>query len=276
MLAAASGSNVFVDTASTPMSIDVLPNVTVASLQAALSSKVTVKTGVFDYSYVASIAIVNSELVAKSANTLFTGDKVIVTAVDGSFETYTVVLTTDDVSVKKVGVVKDVVADQITVAYGTQVSEFLSALVSVDGRPQTYQLKYNNVNYNPAAPASHPTTFINPSTSWTLVVTSATGYSEEYDIVISSSSSTSIAVKAGSEFLISGINNTGLEINLHYATTLLRVQDSLIKADGSPLGTVAIIRPGVVGAITDGSTQIFNGDKLVITKLRTDQLQQII
>ena len=114
----------------------------VSSVLADLSVKVSVKTDNLDYSYNGSVQIVNSELVAKSANTLFTGDKVIVTAVDGSFETYTVVLTTDDVSVKKVGVVKDVVADQITVAYGTQVSEFLSALVSVDGRPQTYQLKY--------------------------------------------------------------------------------------------------------------------------------------
>lgn len=244
--------------------ISVQPNVLVSSVLADLSVKVSVKTGNLDYSYNGSVQIVNSELVAKSANTLFTGDKVIVTAVDGSFETYTVVLTTDDVSVKKVGVVKDVVADQITVAYGTQVSEFLSALVSVDGRPQTYQLKYNNVNYNAA---NDPATFINPPAQpWTLDVISGSGMKATYNIVVDPSSATDIQLKADAAPFVTAIENTAgsRQIDVHYGLTLERMISHIEKADGSPLGSVSIVRPGV-SSVLPSSTQLFSGDQIVIT-----------
>jgi hypothetical protein len=244
--------------------ISVQPNVLVSSVLADLSVKVSVKTGNLDYSYNGSVQIVNSELVAKSANTLFTGDKVIVTAVDGSFETYTVVLTTDAVSVKKVGVVKDVVDDQITVAYGTQVSEFLSALVSVDGRPQTYQLKYNAVNYNAA---NDPATFINPPAQpWTLDVISGSGMKATYNIVVDPSSATDIKLKAGASPFVTAIDNTAgsRQIDVHYGLTLERMISHIEKADGSPLGSVSIVRPGV-SSVLPLSTQLFSGDQIVIT-----------
>ncbi len=249
--------------------IAVKPNVTVAALQASLvaSVKETQTTAPkYDFTYAATIQIVNSELVAKSTATLFPGDKVIVTAVNGTSEMYTIVFNADAVSVKAKTGILAVSGTNITVPYGSSVAAFIAALESVDGRPQTYQLKYGGVNYNPAAPANHPTTMINPAAQpWTVDVKSATGTTVTYAIAVSTSTSTEVAVKTGSEFLITGLNNATKVMNVHNAITLDHVANALRKVDGSPLGAVSVIRSGVVGEITLGTTQLFNGDYVVIT-----------
>ena len=256
-----SGSALVVDTVNDE--IDVKPNVTVSSVQAELSSIDKVKSGNLDYSYVATIEVFNSEMVAKSTSVLYPGDNLVVTAVDGTKAMYKFVYAADVVTVKENDIVKDVTAPNITVAYKQNVAEFIAALQSVDGRPQTYQLKYGGANYNAS---TDPVQFINPAASaWTLDVKAASGTVVTYNIVISQSTSTAIGVKAGSEYLVTNIDNTGLQINVHYAITLQHLTDSLVKVDGSPLGSLTIERFGVPTPIAIGTTQLFNGDKLVVT-----------
>lgn len=260
-LAVKSGSALVVDTVNAE--IDVKPNVTVSSVQAELSSISKVKTGNLDYSYVATIEVFNSEMVAKSTSVLYPGDNLVVTAVDGTKAMYKFVYAADVVTVKENDVVKDVTALNITVAYKQNVAEFIAALQSVDGRPQTYQLKYGGANYDAS---KDPVQFINPAASaWTLDVKAASGTVVTYSIVIDPSASTAVGVKAGSEYLVTNIDNTGLQLNVHYAITLQHLTDALVKVDGSPLGSLAIERFGAPALITLGTTQLFNGDKLVVT-----------
>ena len=264
VLTAKSGSTVSFATGQ----VRVLPTMATSALLADLVSENKNTTAPFNYTYTSSIQVVNSELVAKSVSTLFSGDKVIVTAVDGTKEMYTIVLLSDVVTVKQGGVLKTVsnTANTIAVDYDTTVSAFLAALESVDGRPQTYQLKYNGVNYNAA---THPAAFTPSANTWTLEVKAASGFMTPYAISINPSASTQISVKSGSEFLVSSIDNSNLVMNVHYGITLATIQEALVKADGSPLGTLSIKRPGIGSEFTVGTTQLFNGDKLVVTAQNT-------
>ena len=124
-------------------------------------------------------------------------------------------------------------------------------------------MKYDAVNYNAA---TNPAAFINPAAKpWELVVNSQSGTQKKFDIFIQASTSTDLAIKSGSEFLVSVVNNAGLQLNVHYAITLDQVASALVKADGSPLGALAVRRPGVKDDISEETTRLFIGDKLVVT-----------
>ena len=214
----------------------------------------------------ATIAVYNSEMVAKVGTVMHSGDKVEVTHVSGLKELYTVALLTDTLSVKVQAPVTAVTASQINVPYGTTTATLVGLLDSVDGRPQDYELKYNGVDVTTIT--TEPATFLltSPAQPWTLDVISGSGMKATYNIVVNPSSATDIQLKAGAAPFVTAIENTAgsRQINVHYGLTLERMISHIEKADGSPLGSVSIVRPGV-SSVLPLSTQLFSGDQIVIT-----------
>jgi len=89
--------------------------------------------------YPAAISIVNSELAPKAANALSTGDKVLVTAVDGTKDVWVVVITpSDDVEIEFDG---DAVVTDIEVPWNFEAAEVLALVTSANGEVQSYELQ---------------------------------------------------------------------------------------------------------------------------------------
>ena len=131
----------------------------------------------------AVINVLNSEMVAKTTPILYHGDKIQV--VNGSvIELYTVNIGTDALSVLKQGSITAVSGTELKVAYGTPVATFVSDLASVDGRPQSYVVKYNNVDITTIT--TEPTNMLlkNPAEPWTVEVTAASGLKATYRVVV--------------------------------------------------------------------------------------------
>ena len=87
-----------------------------------------------------------------------------------------------------------------------------------------------------------------------------------YNIVVDPSSATDIQLKADAAPFVTAIDNTAgsRQIDVHYGLTLERMISHIEKIDGSPLGSVSIVRPGV-SSVLPLSTQLFSGDQIVIT-----------
>lgn len=234
-----------------------------------LASVITplLKSGVSGFNFSgATIAVYNSEMEAKVDTVMHSGDKVKVTHLSGLKELYTVALLTDTLSVKVKAPVTAVTASQINVPYGTPTATLVGLLDSVDGRPQSYVLKYNGVDVTTIT--TEPASFLltSPAQPWTLDVISGSGMKATYNIVVDPSSATDIQPKAGAAPFVTAIDNTAdsRQINVHYGLTLERMISHIEKADGSPLGSVSIVRPGV-SSVLPLSTQLFSGDQIVIT-----------
>lgn len=214
----------------------------------------------------ATIAVYNSEMGSKVDTVMHSGDKVEVTHDSGLKELYTVVLLTDTLSVKVQAPVTAVTASQINVPYGTPTATLVDSLDSVDGRPQSYVLKYNGVDVTTIT--TEPASFLltSPAQPWTLDVISGSGMKATYNIVVDPSSATDIQLKADAAPFVTAIENTAgsRQIDVHYGLTLERMISHIEKADGSPLGSVSIVRPGV-SSVLPLSTQLFSGDQIVIT-----------
>jgi hypothetical protein len=215
----------------------------------------------------AEIAVYNSEMEAKVDPVMHSGDKVEVThPSSGLKELYTVALLTDTLSVKVQAPLTAVTASQINVPYGTPTDTLVGSLDSVDDRPQSYVLKYNGVDVTTIT--TEPAKFLltSPAQPWTLDVISGSGMKATYNIVVDPSSATDIQLKAGAAPFVTAIDNTAdsRQINVHYGLTLERMISHIEKVDGSPLGSVSIVRPGV-SSVLPLSTQLFSGDQIVIT-----------
>ena len=194
---------------------------------------------------------------------MHSGDTVEVIHLSGLTELYTVALLTDTLSVKVQAPVTAVTESQINVPYGTPTATLVDSLGSVDGRPQSYVLKYNGVDVT-TEPASFLLT--SPAQPWTLDVISGSGMKATYNIVVDPSSATDIELKAGAAPFVTAIENdaSSRQIDVHYGLTLERMISHIEKADGSPLGSVSIVRPGV-SSVLPLNTQLFSGDQIVIT-----------
>jgi hypothetical protein len=214
----------------------------------------------------ATIAVYNSEMKAKVYTVMHSGDKVEVTHLSGLKELYTVALLTDTLSVKVQAPVTAVTASQINVPYGTPTATLVDSLESVDDRPQSYVLKYNGVDVNTITTEPPKFLLTSPAQPWTLDVISGSGMKATYNIVVDPSSATDIQLKADAAPFVTAIENTAgsRQINVHYGLTLERMISHIEKADGSPLGSVSIVRPGV-SSVLPLSTQLFSGDQIVIT-----------
>lgn len=240
--------------------VTVKPNTLASVITPLLVSRVS------GFNFGAEIVVYNSEMKTKVDTVMHSGDKVEVTHLSGLKELYTVALLTDTLSVKVQAPLTAVTASQINVPYGTQTDTLVGLLDSVDGRPQEYVLKYNGVDVDTIT--TEPAKFLltSPAQPWTLDVISGSGMKATYNIVVDPSSATDIKLKAGAEPFVTAIdNNAGSrQINVHYGLTLERMISHIEKADGSPLGSVSIVRPGV-SSVLPLNTQLFSGDQIVIT-----------
>jgi hypothetical protein len=238
--------------------LTVSPSLNAASLASVLKSETSagLPTGV---KYVAEVEIFNSEFQPKSTATLAEGDKVVVTAVDGTEVVYFIDYIADSVSLK-VGSTTVAIsnnAGSYAVPFGTNVQDFLASLSSADGRAQTYTLKYNNVVYNPATnPATFLGTTVTPAQSaWSLEVKSANGLVANISLTVAASKDATVSVKTGSEYLVQLGSGT---MTIHSELTLDRLTSALQKVDGTPLGTLTVARPG--GSTVQSNGQLFTGD----------------
>ena len=194
----------------------VKPNMLLSVVQPKLASKY------LGYTFTgATISVFNSEMVAKTGTVLYEGDKVQV--VNGSAtELYTVKVATDALSVKKQGSIVAVSATELKVPYNTPVATFVTDLASADGRPQGYVVKYNNVDITTIT--TEPANFLlkSPVEPWTVEVTAASGLKATYSIAVNPSNNVDIAVKAGFNAYVTGVDLANYELNLHYGLTLDR------------------------------------------------------
>lgn len=201
----------------------------------------------------ATITMTNSEEVAKVGPTMYDGDKVIVTTVDGTKVTYYIDVVSSTRTLAKVAPITDITGTAVKVAWGTTVQEFIGALALVDGTEFDYVLKVGGVEYSKhLAEVTTPILLIQDGT-FVLEVKPQSGTLQTYNITAAPSSSTAFSVISGKEYIVTNVNTTDKVINVQFNATPALIQGALESTDESNQNYL-VTKQGATAFVNNGDT----------------------
>ena len=242
-------------------------------------------TGSAYYPYSTStIAITNSEEVTKTNTVFNTGDKVIVTALGGAKQVYSIIVSDSDRVIKANSVISYETSSSVNlqVNWGTTIQAMLAALELTDGTEFDYELEVNTgtqsvpvfVEYSEyLAEEDEPVTDVKVlkstmNNAFRLTVEAQDGIPQVYYVNAKPSTSLAFEVKVGSTHLVTAIDHTAKTINVQNGASITDLTGALKSVDGSVQGYTVVSQ--------SGSANVFTGDKLTVTSASGATTQYII